>query len=132
MALCFWAYNRMVTQKVLQQAYTHMLRSVRIYILVKIFCDRHTPVCSEAYGFMPLYQDVDNINDLEKEEAQVEDGDSVDIYDIWDITIEDVKRIRKFFTPNVPDVMDDVIQPLILKTIHTTPADKDYVAPVTK
>ncbi|GJT00469.1 hypothetical protein Tco_0821638 [Tanacetum coccineum] len=28
--------------------------------------------------------------------------------------------------------MDDVIQPLIPKTIHTTPPDKDYVAPTTK
>nr|GFB31939.1 hypothetical protein [Tanacetum cinerariifolium] len=91
------------------------------------------PIFPNANEFSSICeQDVDNINDLEKEEAQVEDGDSVDIYDIWDITIEDVKRIRKFFTPNVPDVMDDVIQPLILKTIHTTPADKDYVAPVTK
>ncbi|GKB49515.1 hypothetical protein Tco_0900268, partial [Tanacetum coccineum] len=66
-----------------------------------------------------------NINDLEKEEAQVEDGDDGDICDIWDI-------IREFLTPNVPDVMDDVIQPLIPKTIHTTPPDKDCVAPATK
>ncbi|GKG57652.1 hypothetical protein Tco_0587250, partial [Tanacetum coccineum] len=32
----------------------------------------------------------------------------------------------------VPDVMDNVIQPLILQSIHTTPPDKDYVAPATK
>ncbi|GKD37710.1 hypothetical protein Tco_1257917 [Tanacetum coccineum] len=77
-------------------------------------------------------QDVDDISNLEKEEAQVEDGDDGDIYDIWDITVKDVERIRQFLTSNIPDVMDDVIQPLIPKTIHTTPLDKDYVAPATK
>ncbi|GKE19822.1 hypothetical protein Tco_1431334, partial [Tanacetum coccineum] len=76
--------------------------------------------------------DVDNINDLEKEEAQVEDGDYVDIYDVWDITVKDIERIRQFLIPNIPDVRDDVIQPLIPKTIHTTPPEEDYVAPVTK
>ncbi|GKB09962.1 hypothetical protein Tco_0843885, partial [Tanacetum coccineum] len=33
---------------------------------------------------------------------------------------------------HVPDVMDDVIQPSIPQVIHTTPPDKDYVAPATK
>nr|GEW72710.1 RNA-directed DNA polymerase, eukaryota [Tanacetum cinerariifolium] len=65
-------------------------------------------------------QDVDNISDLEKEEAQEEDGDYGDIYNIWDITIEDVERIKQFLTPNVLDVMDDITQPLIQKTMHTT------------
>ncbi|GJU90446.1 hypothetical protein Tco_1302869 [Tanacetum coccineum] len=51
---------------------------------------------------------------------------------MWDITAEDVERIRQLFTPNVPDVMVDIIQPLIPKTIHTTPPDEDYVAPATK
>ncbi|GKC20562.1 hypothetical protein Tco_1022712 [Tanacetum coccineum] len=64
-------------------------------------------------------QDVVNISTLEEEEAQVE-------------TVEDVERIRQFLTPNLPDVMDDVIQPSIPKTIHTTPPDGDYVAPATK
>ncbi|GJW57726.1 hypothetical protein Tco_0104457 [Tanacetum coccineum] len=32
--------------------------------------------------------------DLEKEEAQVEDDDDGDTYDIWDITVKDVERIR--------------------------------------
>ncbi|GKB68145.1 hypothetical protein Tco_0929557 [Tanacetum coccineum] len=54
-----------------------------------------------------------------------------DIFDMWDITIEDVERVRQFLTPNVPDVIDN-IQPLILITIHTTPPDEDYVAPATK
>ncbi|GKD59425.1 hypothetical protein Tco_1296934 [Tanacetum coccineum] len=70
--------------------------------------------------------------DLEKEEAQVEDDDDGNIYDIWDITIEDVERIKQFLTPNVPDEMDEVIQPLISKPIHTTPPKDDYVAPATK
>ncbi|GKF76441.1 hypothetical protein Tco_0225885, partial [Tanacetum coccineum] len=35
-------------------------------------------------------------------------------------------------TSNVPDVMDDIIQPLIPKTIHTIPLGEDYVTPATK
>ncbi|GKC61312.1 hypothetical protein Tco_1088910 [Tanacetum coccineum] len=66
--------------------------------------------------------------DLEKEEAQVEDDDDEDTYDIWDITVEDVKRIRQFLTPNVPDEMDEVIQPLIPQPLHTTPPNDDYEA----
>nr|GFB80749.1 hypothetical protein [Tanacetum cinerariifolium] len=71
-------------------------------------------------------------SDLEKEEAQEEDGDDRDSYDMWDIMIEDVEWIRKFLTPNVPDVIDDVTQPLIPKAIHTTSPDEDYVAPATQ
>ncbi|GJR38567.1 hypothetical protein Tco_1214251 [Tanacetum coccineum] len=63
---------------------------------------------------------------------RVEDGDDGDIYDIWDITVSKVEWIMQFLTPNVPDVMDDVIHPLILKTLHTTPPDEDYVATTTK
>ncbi|GJY98401.1 hypothetical protein Tco_0515311 [Tanacetum coccineum] len=70
--------------------------------------------------------------DLEKEEAEVEDGDDGDTYDMWDITIKDVERIRQFLMPNVPDEIDKVIQPLIPQPIHTTPPDEDYVAPATK
>ncbi|GKD15138.1 hypothetical protein Tco_1199545, partial [Tanacetum coccineum] len=58
-------------------------------------------------------------------------GDDGDIFYMWDITVEDVERIRKFLTLNVPDVIDDIIQPLILKTIHATPPNEDYVAPAT-
>nr|GEZ69234.1 hypothetical protein [Tanacetum cinerariifolium] len=70
--------------------------------------------------------------DLEKEEDQVEDDDDGDTYDIWDITVEDVERIRKFLSPNISDEMDEVIQPLIPQSIHTTPPNDDYVAPATK
>ncbi|GJW93348.1 hypothetical protein Tco_0173020 [Tanacetum coccineum] len=70
--------------------------------------------------------------DLEKEEAEVEDDDDGDTYDIWGITVEDVERIRQFLMPNIPDKMDDVIQPLIPQPIHTTPPNDDYVAPATK
>nr|GEW96473.1 DNAse I-like superfamily protein [Tanacetum cinerariifolium] len=55
-----------------------------------------------------------------------------DTFDIWDITDEDVEQIRQFFTPNVPDVIENVIQPLIPKTLHTTPPNVDYVALTTK
>ncbi|GJW73869.1 hypothetical protein Tco_0133239 [Tanacetum coccineum] len=70
--------------------------------------------------------------DFEKEKVQMEDDDDGNIYDIWDITVEDVKRIRQFLTPNIPDEMDEVIQLLIPQPIHTTPLNDDYVAPVTK
>ncbi|GKB38694.1 hypothetical protein Tco_0883636 [Tanacetum coccineum] len=46
--------------------------------------------------------------DLEKEEAEVEDDDDGDTYDIWDITVKDVERIRQFLMPNVVDEMDEV------------------------
>ncbi|GJT13267.1 hypothetical protein Tco_0860309 [Tanacetum coccineum] len=49
---------------------------------------------------------------------------------MWDITIEDVERIRKFF--NVPDEIDKIVQPVIHEPIHTTPPNDDYVAPATK
>ncbi|GJZ23485.1 hypothetical protein Tco_0560944 [Tanacetum coccineum] len=109
-----------------------------------------------------------------QEEAKVDDCDEGNMDDIWDITVEDVERIRKLLTPSVhtfpepkpvvqpcvpllpsldevkvvrdeepnndvnsisihvPNVMDDVIQPLIPQVIHTTPLDKGYVAPTTK
>ncbi|GKB91078.1 hypothetical protein Tco_0963350, partial [Tanacetum coccineum] len=70
--------------------------------------------------------------DLEKEEAQVEDDDDGNIYNICDITVEDVERIRQFLTPNLLVEMDEVIQHLILQPIHTTPPNDDYVAPATK
>ncbi|GJS03134.1 hypothetical protein Tco_0319642, partial [Tanacetum coccineum] len=59
------------------------------------------PLNDHSYGFTSY--------NLEEEEAQVEDGDDGDIYDIWDITVDDIEWIRQFLTPNVPDVMDDVL-----------------------
>ncbi|GJS53308.1 hypothetical protein Tco_0626670 [Tanacetum coccineum] len=44
--------------------------------------------------------------------------------------LKDVERIRKFF--NVPDEIDEIVQPLIPEPIHTTPPNDDYVAPATK
>nr|GEW99246.1 uncharacterized mitochondrial protein AtMg00810-like isoform X2 [Tanacetum cinerariifolium] len=70
--------------------------------------------------------------DVNLEEDQEEDGDDGDIFYMWDIMVNDVERIRKYLTPNIPDVMDDVIQTLIPITIHTTPPDTDYVALDTK
>ncbi|GJR16536.1 hypothetical protein Tco_0799188 [Tanacetum coccineum] len=69
-------------------------------------------------------------NDLE--EDQEDDEDDWDNFDMWDTTVEDVERIRQFLTPNVPDIIKDVIQPLIPTTLHTTPPNKDYVAPAIK
>ncbi|GKD44148.1 hypothetical protein Tco_1268793 [Tanacetum coccineum] len=90
----------------------------------------NTSMDKKDSNFDEILDDLDTNH--ENEEAQVEDGEEGDIYNIWDITIEDIERIRQFLTPNVPDVMGDVIQPLIPKTIHTTPPDKKYVAPATK
>ncbi|GJT67922.1 hypothetical protein Tco_1019402 [Tanacetum coccineum] len=71
-------------------------------------------------------------HDDDLEDDQKEDGDDRDTFDMWDITVEDVERIRQFLTPNVPEVIEDVIQPLIPKTLHTTPPNEGYVAPATK
>ncbi|GKC28424.1 hypothetical protein Tco_1035718 [Tanacetum coccineum] len=68
--------------------------------------------------------------DDDSKEDQEEDGDDEDTFDMWDITVEDVERIRKFF--NVPDEIDEIVQPLIPEPIHTTPPNDDYVAPATK
>ncbi|GJT59634.1 rRNA-processing protein FCF2-like protein [Tanacetum coccineum] len=45
--------------------------------------------------------------DDDLEEDQEDDGNDRDTFDIWDITTEDVERIRQFFTPNVPDVIEN-------------------------
>ncbi|GKD34315.1 hypothetical protein Tco_1249824 [Tanacetum coccineum] len=66
----------------------------------------------------------------DSEEDQEEDGDDGDTFDMWDITVEDVERIRKFF--NIPDEIEEIVQPLIPEPIHTTPPNDDYVAPATK
>ncbi|GKD46523.1 hypothetical protein Tco_1271168, partial [Tanacetum coccineum] len=50
------------------------------------------------------------------EEDQEDDGDDRDTFDMWDIAVKDVKRIRQFLTPNVLDIIEDVIQPLIPTT----------------
>nr|GFB48078.1 hypothetical protein [Tanacetum cinerariifolium] len=71
-------------------------------------------------------------NDDDLEDDQEDDGDDRDTFDMWDITVEDIERIRQFLTPNVPEVIEDVIQPLIPKTLHTTQPNEDYVAPATK
>ncbi|GJY22760.1 hypothetical protein Tco_0396418, partial [Tanacetum coccineum] len=100
--------------------------------LFKIGAEKVRRIGQENFQNSIYEQDVDDISDLEKEEALEEDGDDGDIYDIWDITVEDMERIKQFLTPNVPYVMDDITQPLIPKTIHTTPPDEDYVSPASK
>ncbi|GJX26429.1 hypothetical protein Tco_0232725 [Tanacetum coccineum] len=77
---------------------------------------------------------VENLIGMKQEEAKVEDYDEGDIYDIWDITVEDVQRLRQLLTPTIhtfpepnpvdPDVNDDLIQPLIPQP---TPPDDAYV-----
>ncbi|GJS98402.1 hypothetical protein Tco_0819572 [Tanacetum coccineum] len=47
--------------------------------------------------------------DDDSEEDQEEDGDDEDTFDMWDIMVEDVERIRKFF--NIPDEIDEIVQP---------------------
>ncbi|GKE26543.1 hypothetical protein Tco_1441927, partial [Tanacetum coccineum] len=63
-------------------------------------------------------------------EDRDEDDDDGDTFDMWDITVEDVEWIRKFF--NVPDEINEIVQPLIPEPIHTTPPNDNYVAPATK
>ncbi|GKB72745.1 hypothetical protein Tco_0934157, partial [Tanacetum coccineum] len=59
--------------------------------------------------------------DDDLEEDQEECDDDGDTFDMWDSMVEDVERIRKFF--NVPD---EIVQPLILERIHTTPPNDGY------
>ncbi|GJW88591.1 reverse transcriptase domain-containing protein [Tanacetum coccineum] len=68
--------------------------------------------------------------DDDSEEDQEKDDDDKDTFYMWDITVKDVERIRNFF--NVPDEIDEIVQPLIPEPIHTTPPNDDYVAPATK
>ncbi|GJV18001.1 hypothetical protein Tco_1363324 [Tanacetum coccineum] len=80
--------------------------------------DYNLYVAKRSLGMNPLKED------------QEEDGDDEDTFDMLDITIEDVERIRKFF--NVPDKIDEIVQPVIPEPIHTTPPNDDYVASATK
>ncbi|GJV83696.1 hypothetical protein Tco_1523594 [Tanacetum coccineum] len=52
--------------------------------------------------------DVDSFHQNKKED-QKDDGDNKDTFDMWDITVEDVERIRQFLTPNVLDVIGDIL-----------------------
>ncbi|GJR90152.1 hypothetical protein Tco_0214163 [Tanacetum coccineum] len=72
------------------------------------------------------------IQTIKAEVEGEDDDDDGDTYDIWDITVDDVERIRQFLMPIVPNEMDDVIQPLIPQPIHTRPPNDDYVALATK
>ncbi|GJZ76057.1 hypothetical protein Tco_0640522 [Tanacetum coccineum] len=69
-------------------------------------------------------------HDDDSKEDQEEDGDDGEIFYMWDIMTEDVERIRNFF--NILDEIDEIVQPVILELIHTTPPNDDYVAPATK
>ncbi|GKC30186.1 hypothetical protein Tco_1037480 [Tanacetum coccineum] len=82
-----------------------------------------------------MEQDIDQDSICEQDddlEDDHKDGDDRDTFDMWDITVDEVERIKQFLTPNVPYVIEDVIQPLIPKTLHTTPPNEDYVAPASK
>ncbi|GJX84245.1 hypothetical protein Tco_0335019 [Tanacetum coccineum] len=72
----------------------------------------HKSIIFLTFLFFPatneFYSICEHDVDLEKEEAEVEDGDDGDTYDMWDITIKDVERIRQFLMPNVPDEIDKV------------------------
>ncbi|GJZ07962.1 hypothetical protein Tco_0542245 [Tanacetum coccineum] len=59
--------------------------------------------------------------DDDSEEDQEEDGDDGDTFDMWDITVEDVERIRKFFS--VPDELDKIIQPILNVAMTDEEAD---------
>ncbi|GKE01774.1 hypothetical protein Tco_1389757 [Tanacetum coccineum] len=59
-----------------------------------------------------------NIRGMKQDEAKVEDCDEGDLYDIWDITVEDVKRLRQLLIPAVhtlpkPDPVEQLYVPLI-------------------
>ncbi|GJR84454.1 hypothetical protein Tco_0155239 [Tanacetum coccineum] len=86
----------------------------------------------QPYPMNYLVSTNESNNDDDLEEDQEDDGNDMDSFDIWDITVEDVEQNRQFYTPNIPNVIKNVIQPLISKTLHTTPPNEDYVALATK
>ncbi|GJT22327.1 hypothetical protein Tco_0892264 [Tanacetum coccineum] len=49
-----------------------------------------------------FHRNIEQDDDLE--EDQEDDGDNRDTFDIWDIIVEDVERIRKFLTPNILNI----------------------------
>ncbi|GJR82193.1 retrovirus-related pol polyprotein from transposon TNT 1-94 [Tanacetum coccineum] len=56
------------------------------------------------------------VKNLKKqEEAKVEECDEGDIYDIWDVTVKDVERLRKLLTPSVHTLPepDHVVKPYV-------------------
>nr|GFB01748.1 hypothetical protein [Tanacetum cinerariifolium] len=71
-------------------------------------------------------------HEIDLEEDREDYGDDRNTFDMWNIIVEDVERIRKFLMPNVLNIIEDVVQPLISTTLHTTPPNEDYVAPATK
>ncbi|GJT31243.1 hypothetical protein Tco_0911518 [Tanacetum coccineum] len=97
-------------------------------------------------GIMEIEPDIENMTlngyfeyEAEKERRlwdSVQSRRSPTNYDEADVDSfhqnKNVERIRQFLTPNIPDVIEDVIQPLIPTTLHTTPPNEDYVALATK
>ncbi|GKC81377.1 hypothetical protein Tco_1137094 [Tanacetum coccineum] len=60
-----------------------------------------------------IFQDSICKQDVNLEEDWEEDGDDRDTFDMWDIMIGDVERIRQFLTPNVPEKpLRDFTRPL--------------------
>nr|GEW13265.1 hypothetical protein [Tanacetum cinerariifolium] len=58
---------------------------------------KDSPTRYKGTEFNSSHRDKSDV-DLEKEDAQVEDDDDRNTYDIWDITVEDVERIKQFLT----------------------------------
>ncbi|GJS25329.1 hypothetical protein Tco_0453961 [Tanacetum coccineum] len=54
------------------------------------------------------------------------------VYGVTDVFGYGITDVVMSISIHAPDVMDDVIQPLIPQTLHTTPLGKDYLAPATK
>nr|GEW00790.1 putative ribonuclease H-like domain-containing protein [Tanacetum cinerariifolium] len=79
-----------------------------------------------------MEHDIDQDSSCDQDDNLEDDGDDRETFDMWDITVDDIERIRIFVTHDVPEVIEDVTQPLILKTLHTTPPNEDYVASETK
>ncbi|GJT09653.1 putative RNA-directed DNA polymerase, partial [Tanacetum coccineum] len=77
------------------------------------------PVQSYPKNYLVSTEDSICKQDVDLEEDREEDGNDRDTFDMWDIMVEDVERIRNFF--NIPDEIDEIVQPL-----------DDYVAPATK
>ncbi|GKE35587.1 hypothetical protein Tco_1454909, partial [Tanacetum coccineum] len=64
------------------------------------------------------------------EEIHKDEGDMNDGYDI---TVDDVERLRKILTPSIHTLLnlEPIVQPYMPLIVHIAPPDDDYVAPAT-
>nr|GEY48012.1 reverse transcriptase domain-containing protein [Tanacetum cinerariifolium] len=62
---------------------------------------------------------------MKQEEVKVEDCDEWDMYDIWDVTVEDVKRLRQLLTPSVHALPEP--KPMVQSCVPLLPSPNEIM-----